>query len=274
MERKTITPRTILIIGIIAICIISINVAVFLSITKKDDKVVEEIILDTVALSENFENIFDNVLDSQDYNSVNTINKINHEKEVVYTNYIKEEKIEGKYDINIKIPSININNKNIENINKEIQEIFYSKVNNIILQSNNIEAIYSVKYKAYINDNILSLIIMSNLKEGDNPQRVIIKTYNYNISSNEILNINQVLNYRMLNYRDVQNTINKVIKEASQTASAYQQLGYDKYLRDLEDDMYKIENTKVFFLGKGKSIYIIYPYGNANYTSEYDMIVI
>lgn len=273
MKKKQITARTIFVIGIIAICIISINVAVFLTIIEKDDSSIGEIIIDTVALSENFENIFDNKLNSQQY-KITSVNMMNSEKELVYTNYNKEEKQEGKYDININIPNININHSNIENINKEIESIFYSKVNDILLQTNEIETIYSVKYKAYINDNILSLVIISNLKEGDNPQRLIIKTYNYNISSNEVLSMNQVLDYRILNNKEVQKKINDVIKEAAQTASVYQELGYTKYLRDLNDEMYKIENAKVFFLGEGKSIYILYPYGNSNYTSEYDLVVL
>ena len=274
MEKKQVNARTIFAIGIIAICIICINVAVYLTIIEKEDtSKTEEVIVDTVALSENFLNIFDNKLDSQSYN-ISTVNKIDSTKELIYTNYEKADKQEGKYDININIPNININNSNIEKINKEIEEIFYTKVNDILLQTNSIESIYSVKYKAYVNDNILSLIITSNLKEGENPQRVIIKTYNYNMSSNEILNINQILDYRALDSKNVQNKIDNVIKDAAQTASAYQELGYNKYLRDLNDDMYKVQNAKVFFLGEGKSIYILYPYGNSNYTSEFDLVVI
>ena len=39
------------------------------------------------------------------------------------------------------------------------------------------------------------------------------------------------------------------------------------------DDIYKIENTKNFFLGKNKTLYLIYAYGNKNYTSEMDIVV-
>ena len=172
------------------------------------------------------------------------------------------------------MPFININNTTADNINKEIQNLFYSKINDILVQINDTEIIYSVKYKAYVNNNILSLVISSNLKEGANPQRLIIKTYNYNLSSNETLNINQVLNYRTLNEKTVQNKINEVIKEAEQTSSTYKELGYTKYLRDPKDDMYKVQNTSVFFLGEGKALYILYPYGNSRNTSEFDLLVL
>ena len=266
--------RKIFVITIIVICILCINLAVYLKIIEKDDKTQqnEEVIVDTVALTENFENIFDNKIDYQN-NNITSANKKDSTKELVYTNYAKEEKQEGKYDVNVNIPYININNTNIENINKEIEELFYVKINNILVDSGDIEIIYNVKYKAYVNDNILSLIISSNLKEGANSQRLIIKTYNYNISSNQVLDINQILNYRSLNTKTVQEKINNTIKEAVQTSSTYQELGYNKYLRNLNDEMYKVENTKVFFLGEGKSLYIVYPYGNLNYTTEMDLVV-
>lgn len=269
------TWRKIFVISIIVICIVSINFAIYLEITKKDNtaKGEEELIIDTVALTENFESIFDNKIEHQN-NNVTSVAKKDFSKEIVYTSFTKEEKQNGKYDINANIPYININNENAENINKEINEIFYNKVNEILLKTNEEEIIYNVKYKAYINENILSLVISSNLKEGNNSQRLIIKTYNYNISSNEILDINQILNYRKLNSKKVQTQINNRISEAAKTAMQYQELGYNKYLRNVNDEMYKIQNTKVFFLGEGKSLYILYPYGNSNYTTELDLLVI
>ena len=95
-----------------------------------------------------------------------------------------------------------------------------------------------------------------------------------NISSNQVLDINQVLNYRGLKANQVQAKINNTIKESARKSSAYQELGYNKYIRDINDDMYKVENTKIFFLGEGKALYILYPYGNTNYTTEIDIVVI
>lgn len=266
--------RKIFFISIIVICILCINLAVYLKIIEKDDKKQEkeEVIIDTVALTENFENIFDNKINYQN-NNITSANKKDSTKEFVYTCYTKQEKQDGRYDINANIPYININSSNIENINKEIESIFYNKLNDILLGTENKETIYNVRYKAYVNDNILSLIISSELKEESNSQRLIIKTYNYNISSNEVLDIEQVLNYRTLNIETVQHKINDAIKESVQTSSAYKELGYNKYIRDLNDEMYKVENTKVFFLGERKSLYILYPYGNSNYTRELDLVI-
>ena len=84
------------------------------------------------------------------------------------------------YEFNVNIPYLNINHDSAKQINEEINSLFYNKVNNILMNSNQY-TVYSVTYKAYLNDNILSLIISATLKEGQNPQRVIMKTYNYNL---------------------------------------------------------------------------------------------
>ena len=232
--------RKIFVIGIIGICVLCINLAVFFKFTERDKSVnkKEEVIVDTVELAENFNNIFDNKVDYQD-NIVPATLKKDSTKDVVYTIYTSQEQKSEQYELNVNIPRININNNNINNI----------------------------------NDNILSLVIISNLKEENNSQREIVKTYNYNISSNQILEINQVLNYREFNNNQVQEKINNTIKESARKATAYNKLGYSKYIRDINDNMYKVENTKVFFLGEGKALYIIYPYGNSNYTTELDLVV-
>lgn len=263
--------RKIFVISIIVICIICINLAVYLQIIEKDttSNKNNEIIIDTVALTENFENIFNNTIDKQQ-KDINNISRIDNSKELVYTNYTK---IENNNEIDINIPHINIKNEIIESINKEIDDLFYKNIDNILKNSQNNSIIYNVTYKAYLNDNILSLIIRCNIKENENAQRLVIKTYNYNISSNQILNIEQVLDYRGLDKKTVQNKINNTIQEASKTSSTYQELGYKKYTRNTADEMYILENTKVFFIGEGKSLYILYPYGNSNYTTEIDLVV-
>ena len=37
--------------------------------------------------------------------------------------------------------------------------------------------------------------------------------------------------------------------------------------------MYNVENTTEFFLGKDNFLYLIYAYGNDNYTSELDLVI-
>ena len=180
---------------------------------------------------------------------------------------------ENSYELNVSIPYLNINSDTAKKINQEIDTLFYKKAIDILNNANQY-TVYGVKYKAYVNDNILSLIINVTLKEGNNPQRVIIKTYNYNLSSNNQLNIKEVLQYRDISENYVQNKINETIKNASENANIYSELGYNMYLRNVGDSIYKLENTTVYFLGENKALYIIYPYGNSHYTSEVDLLVI
>lgn len=268
-----INSRKIFEISIIAICVISINLAVFFQITEKAPKneETEDIIIDTVALTENFNNIFDNGINYQN-NNIN-IQKIDNTKDLVFTNYMNQNKKENVYDINVNIPKININNEEANKINTEINNLFYNKVSSV-LTGTNVYTIYGVKYKAYVNDNILSLVISATLKEGENAQREIIKTYNYNLTTKQQLNINNLLEYRKLSTTEVQKKIIKTIEVASENAKVYSELGYSKYERNPKDNMYKLENTNVYFIGENKAIYIIYPYGNLNYTSELDLLVI
>lgn len=274
--RKNINIRKVLIISIFAICIISINLAVFFKLTekapRKETEYKETTILDTAVLVENFNNIFDNKINYQN-NEVENF-KSDNKKELVYTNYINQQRVENLYELNINIPAININSEEANKINNEINTLFYNKVKDILNNNKNNNVVYNVNYKAYINDNILSLIIRANLKEDQNPQRVIIKTYNYNLSSNEQIDILKILDYRNLSEEKIQNNIIATIENASQSANKYNELGYKKYLRNPKDDMYKLENTKVYFIGENKALYIIYPYGNTNYTSELDLLVI
>lgn len=265
--------RKIFIISVLVICVIAINLAVYFQITKKpvEDKKEETIVIDTALLTENFSNIFDNQINYQD-NNVN-ITKKDHTKELVYTSYTNKDVLENKYELNFNIPYININNDTAKEINNEINSLFYEKAINILAGTTQY-TIYSVKYKAYVNDNILSLIISANLKEGDNAQRVIMKTYNYNLASNSKLSINEVLQYRGITEEYAQSKVNETIKTASEDAKRYQELGYNKFLRNINDNMYKLENTTVYFLGENKAIYIIYAYGNLSYTSELDLLVI
>lgn len=266
--------RKIFIISVSVICIIAINLAVYFQITQKPsgNETKDNMIIDSAMLIENFDQLFDNQINYQNY-EVN-IAKLDHSKELVYTNYeTNQEAGQVASGINVNIPHININTPTAEMINSQIDNLFYQKAMDI-LAKNNTQTIYNVKYKAYVNDNILALIISATLKEGENAQRVIIKTYNYNLSSHSELNIKEILQYRNLTNSTVQEKINETVKTASEDAKKYQELGYHKYLRNVNDSIYQVENTNVYFLGENKALYIIYPYGNSNYTSEIDLLII
>ena len=48
--------------------------------------------------------------------------------------------------------------------------------------------------------------------------------------------------------------------------------GYPVYERNLESEIYKIENITNFFLNEEGKLYIVFAYGNQNFTSEFDIV--
>ncbi len=225
-------------------------------------------------LAEKFKTQFENRLDYQN-SQVDTlgVTKKDGSKDIIYTIVETKRVVENRYDIDLHVPIINItNNTSVEQFNKKIQTLFVDKANDIMKNATQ-NTIYSIDYMAYVNTNILSLVIRSNLKEGNNPQRVIIQTYNYNLSTNEEIRLNQILEIKGLNRETVENMIIAQVKLANEEAEVLKHLGYNVYTRDLNNNIYKLENTDNYILGPDNKLYLIYPYGNANFTDEMDVIV-
>lgn len=208
----------------------------------------------------------------------NFANKIDNSKELVYTSYELNEVFEDKYEIRANIPVININHQNAINIDKQISSIFYNKVNSILAEAKKEgagKALYTVSYSAYLNQNILSLVIKANLKEGDNPQRTIIKAYNYNLSTNQEIALSEMLGIKGVTIDTAENKIKEKVEEAIRYTESLSSLGYSQYYeRNLNSDIYKIEKSDNYFVGPNESIYIIYAYGNASFTTENDIVYI
>lgn len=220
-----------------------------------------------------FNAVFNNQLNTQGF-EINRLEKIDVDKEVVYTTYDYSEKAEGKYDIEVKLPSVNINNTIAKEINKDILDIFKEKAQSIMSSETEQNIIYTVEYTAYINSNILSVVIKSNLKEGLNAQRIIVKTYTYNMTSGELIGIDEMLSIKQLDKNKVKKAIEKVVEENAKQSESLKSLGYKVYERNLSDEMYNVENITNFFYGPDGVLYIIFAYGNNNFTAELDVIPI
>lgn len=133
-----------------------------------------------------------------------------------------------------------------------------------------------MQYKAYVNSNILSLVIKATLKEGANQQRIMVKTYNYNLTTNEEIKLNQLKEIKGISVESISKQIQQTIKQANQQAQNLESLGYTVLYREPTDEIYNIEisNDSInCFLGENGRLYIIYPYGNRESTSEMDIIL-
>ena len=276
-EKEKVSKRriSVYIISLI-ICILAVIIAVGVQILGNDvidnmfgiNKIVKRTEQEEAELKANFETIFDNKTeDKGNY----TIQKIEANKEIVYNNYQKEEKNEN-YELNVNLPYINIRNKDIEDFNKEITNTFKAKAEEIL---NNTESnsIYTVKYKAYAENNILSVVIYSDLKQDTSAQRVIVQTFNFDLEKNKKLSLEDLTEMYDISKNEIQNKINTDIKEEQRKSEDLKELGYNLFSRDLNNTMYKVENISEYFV-YDNNIYIIFAYGNNQITSEMDLVII
>ena len=279
-EKVRVTKKELIVYGIIIfICIICVIVAFYVQFYGRIDlgklvginqsenvfgtKSEEEI----AGIKTNFENIFDNnITSSEDIEN----KKADKEKDIVYKKYERKETKLNSYDIEIHIPNININNEIINSYNNEIED-FYKKTEEI-LKSENRNIIYTVDYTANIQNGILSLIIKSSLKEGSNAQREIILAYNYDLRNNKEITLKEMLKILDLDENVVQEKIKTEVSEEQKQVEELKNLGYNIYSRDLNSEMYNIENIKQFYV-TNNTLYIIFAYGNDANTSEMDLIV-
>ena len=275
--------RLIFYIVILLICIIAISLGIygqfFYKYSKTDPLMIginigskksEE---EYAILKNDFENRFTNELkENTTGTDVSKINKQDYQKPVVYTAYNYVNSDETYYDVNTQIPLLNINSKVAKKINTEIKDEFYNKVNNIMRQNEG-NTIYKVSYVAFLNSDVISIVIKSSLKEIDKSEKVSVKTYNYSITGEKELTLDELISLKQTTTESVQKSINDEIKKVSKNLEEISNEYGDVYKRDIESDIYKIESAKTYFLTDDGYVYIIYAYGNEEYTNEMDIVI-
>lgn len=218
-------------------------------------------------IEENFDGIFDNTV------HVGEGNKEGDHSTVVKAMYNYDRTVvSGRYDVDIKIPEFNIESEVLKVKNEEIKNIYVDKLIDII-QNSKVNTIYNVSYVAYVNNNVLSLVIKSTLMSGGASQRFMYQTINYDMVNDKILTLEEVINKKGLNRDEVQKKIDNRIKEYIEHYRAVIEAGLSVYDREAKPYSYKIEDTTEFFLGDKNVLYILYPYGNTEFTSERDMVL-
>lgn len=270
MAPITFIYMMIIIISIIALIFgISVNISKF---ANKKNRYNENNSETMAELVNNFSTIFNNELKGNT-EQLKNINKKDNSKNIIYTGYEKKEKKEKLYDLNISIPKVNINCEAADSFNKKMEKMFLEKINNIMtIQRDN--ALFTVEYTGYINGDILSVVVRASLKENSTtPQRVIIQTFNLDLNNNKEVKLKEILNSKKLNENLVENNVKKVITDTNEQAQELSKLGYDIYTRDVNSDIYELDNTTEYFLGENNKLYLVYAYGNKNFTSEMDILV-
>lgn len=276
--------RYIMYILITIVCVISLCIGIYAQIFYKDsdtDKLMIGVKTETTGkiekeddIKDDFNNIFENKLVYAAGSVSNKAVRRDMGKDLIYTINQVSKTEKGKYEMNINIPTVNIVSEVAEKINTQIEQIFLSKATEILTSNSQNYVIYNVNYIGYVNSNIMSLAIKATLKEGNNPQRAIFMTYNYDLNTGKIVTLNEMLAYRNISSDTLQNKINKEIQEIAKKTEDLKNIGYTVYTRTPSDTIYKVSNTTTFFMGKDAYIYVLYAYGNNHHTSEVDVIII
>ena len=120
------------------------------------------------------ENAGNNIVNETNNNEIKKVNKVDANKEIVYSSYSK---FSSEYSYSI--PYINIKSDDVNKINKEIENYYKPLVEAELKDESEGHSItmYNIKYTSYINDNILSLVI-SNQYPND---CIYYKVYNLDI---------------------------------------------------------------------------------------------
>ena len=218
-----------------------------------------------------FNGLFTNTVNTGDYD-LSTVDKLYDDRDIVYSAYTINESNDN-YEINVNLPVVNIAGDVVSEFNGITQELFADKAAEVMNSVNAYKTIYNVDYAVFINNGILSVAIKSLLKEGNNPQRTIVQTYNYDLQTGERVEIGRILSNLGLTTDEVQNKIREIVNEAAEAANILEQSGYSVFKRNLEDSMYNMNNLTTYMLGPSNELYIIFAYGNRNFTSEMDIVL-
>ena len=278
IEKNRFGIRHIIYIIMIIVCIIAIGIGVYMQFFKDEKLGVifgiskEKEDLELKDLQDNFFNIFTNNIEIiNDYQG--NVQKIKEDGDLVVLATNTQEQQE-KYTMDLKIPYFNIKSDSAINLNQKIKNIFKDKSESVANSTSDVNIIYNVKYKAYLNNNILSLAILSEFKEGDNNQRIIVLTYNYNLESNCEVSINDLVSNKNIDIKQANQHIKDTVDNSQKENLKLRDLGYPIDVRDSNSEEYKIENAKQFFQGQNGYLYVLYPYGNKEFTSEMDIVII
>lgn len=280
IEKEGIKSRHFIYIIVICICIFSIGIGVYFQFFREEKMGLivgsiigtnKEIDSEYKKLKENFINIFNNEIQVEnEYKG--KIKKIRENEDIIFDLYNKENSTDN-YTVKIHIPVFNLNTETAKEFNQDIKKNFIDKVESIITSTNKKNIIYNVKYKAYINEDILSLVILAELKEENSSQRMIIRTYNYNLKENKKVTIKDLIDKKDINQEYANSKIKEEIDASQEQNVKLSELGYDANIRKSNSSIYKIKNAEEFFMGEDEYLYIIYPYGNSENTSETDIVI-
>ena len=221
-------------------------------------------------LNPNSSNLFKNsiVINSENVR----VDRIEPSRELVYATYNLVNEDENFYSVNAQIPLLNVNTDVAKKINAEIKEEYYDKANAIMRKMDGY-TVYNVSYASFVNQDILSIVIKASLKEQNKAEKVTVRTYTYSISEQREVLLQDLIKLKGVEESDIQKTIRDDIQTAYTNAKLIADEYGSLYERDVNGDLYKIENSNTYFLTQDGYVYVVYAYGNNDYTNEMDIVI-
>ena len=219
-------------------------------------------------LKENFDDLFINDIVGDSSNA--KADKIVTNQNLVYTYNKVENQDENYYDVDVKIPALNINNQEAKKINEDIIEKFDKKAKEVMTSSEGY-TIYNVDYVAFINKSVISIAVKERAKIGTKGETVTVTTYNYSLPDQKQIDLDDLIKLKETDKTTVQTTISEVIEAKAEKNNEVAEQ-YGGLVRNPEDKMYKVENSKNYFLTDDGYVYIIYDYEEKN-TNEIDIVI-
>jgi len=278
VSRLTGRNKVIFFVALFLICVVAICIAVYVQYFYKyydTDPLMLGIHIgakktneEYASLKNNFNNIFTNEVH---VNSENLkVDKINTSQNVVYTYNKVQNEDENYYDVDVKIPAININSDVAKKINSEIIENFDKKAKDIMTKLDGY-TIYKVDYVAYVNNGIVSIAIREKSKIGTKGETLTVTTYNYSIPNKSEVELEDLIKLKGTDEKTVQTAITDEI-EAQADKNSEIAKEYGGLVRNPQDRMYNVKNCKNYFLTDDGYVYIIYDYADKN-TNEIDIVI-
>ncbi len=260
--------RILLIVIISLIVLIGIIIGIVLIVLNQNN---DSIIVDKTP--EEIEKLQDEDLENNFRKRFYNIEYIEDKNEIVSNGYFYEENKENHYSVKLNIPQINKETELTTKINKEIVDKYGDKLLDL-MNTKSDYTIYNVDFITYRYNDIVSIIIKTILKEGNTAQRTAIETYNYDIENDKVVTLNEILKEKNFEKSNVQTRIINTIRDKNTNTKILAEQGYNIYVRDIRSEEYFIENIKTFFIDENGYIYILFPYGNNNYTETMDVIIL
>ena len=88
-----------------------------------------------------------------------------------------------------------------------------------------------------------------------------------------MLTLTDLITLKKDTVENIQDKITSEIKTAYTNAKIIAAEYGNLYERDVEGEMYQVENATTFFLTDDGYVYVVYAYGNKDYTNEMDIVI-